>query len=298
MLAHNIKDILTIVPEAREFVKQANLEEDFPIDCKDSAAASYLRAHYLIKVAGKSVSEDVFALVKKAVDLYGVKDELDGMLVAFNTIEKSASEYSNSTQYGLSLRDLEANFEGDLAGFGFLGIEKAASVASDMVERYGSEIQSEQVKRYAGQAWLNKQAAVTTLANRFHATKGKVPEYVKVARTIVDDVRENDYAAIRDICSTVTQLDKKAGLDIIGFNFYKEALITKQAAFEGALTVNLAGEEVPYTKVMAFGKDRIGAHMGADIAAEMGHDPVTNKAVLEALPRDLQIMLKTLLKNV
>lgn len=298
MLAHNIKDILTIVPEAREFVKQANLEEDFPLDCKDSASASYLRAHYLIKIAGRSVPEDVFALIKKAATLYGVKEELDEMVVAFNTIEKSASEYSQQEQYGLSLKDLEANFEGDLAGFGFLGIEKAASIAQGMVDKYGSEVQSEQVKRYAGQAWLDKQAAVMTLANRFHATKGKVPEYVKIARVVVDNVREDDHAAIRDLCASVTTLDKQAGLDIIGFNFYKEALITKQAAFEGALTVNLAGEAVPYTKVMAFGKDRIGSSMGEDIAAEMGDDPVTNKAVLEALPRDLQIMLKSLLKNV
>lgn len=293
MLAHNMKDILTLVPEAAEFVKKANLEEEFPVDNSDSAAASYLRANYLVKVAGKTVSEDVFALTKKAVDLYGIKDKLDALLPKFNTMQKQA----NASGPSVPVKVVEASFEGDLTGFGFLSLEKTASCARDLWDQYGEEIKSEEVRRYAGRAWLNKEAAVIGLANRYHATKGKCTEFVKIARLVNDQVKPNDFEAIGNLCQTITALDKKAGLDIIGFNFYKEALITKEAEFVGSCKVMLAGEEVPYEKIQRFGKDRIGATIGDDVAKELTDCPVTNKAVLESLPLDLQRMLKSLVKS-
>lgn len=296
MLAHNLKDILSLVPEAIEMVKQANLEADFPLDCKDSAAASYLQAHYLIKVAGKPVCPDKLALIEKAASLYGIKEELDIMLPRLNNFEKQAS--FNQERYGLSLKELESNFEGDLCGF--LGIEKAASEANRLIEQYGDQVKSKEVLRYAGQGWLNKEAALKSLANRVYAIKEKniddAQAFTKVARIMLDSVKENDYNSIKQLCGTITSLDKKAGLDLIGFNFYKEALITKEAGLS-QLNVSLAGEQIPYEKIQRFGKDRIGSTLGADIAKEMNGDPVSEKAMLESLPRDLQVMLKSLVKG-
>jgi hypothetical protein len=274
--------------------KQASLEEDFPYDSKDSVCASYLRVHYLTKVAEKQVDPAVAAKITKAAELHNVKKTLDQFLDRFNTFEKKAAEAE--VKYGLTLKDIEAGFEGDLGGFGFLGIEKAASTAKSIYEKYGTEVKSPEVLRYAGRAYLNKEAAVMSLANRFHATQE--PAFVKVARIIVDSISESDFDAISQLCDTVTQLDKKAGLDVIGFNFYREALITKKAAYASAMKLKLAGQEVPWEKIQKFGKDRIASTLGKDIADGMTGDPANDKAVLESLPMDLQKMLVSLTKGI
>lgn len=292
MLAHNLKGILTLVPEALELVKKANLEEDFPLDSPDSASASYLRAHYLEKVAGKRLDPDQMALITKAANLYGIKEQLDAFLPRFDMTEKKAAE----TLVQTPVKVVEAGFEGDLAGFGFLGIEKTASVAESIVETYGDQVTSSEVLRYAGKGYLNKEAAVQALSNRYYASKNV--EFVKLARHIVQDVVDNDFDQVSALCKQVTALDKTAGLDIIGFNFYKEALLTKKAEYEKATVVRLAGAEIPYTKVMHLGKDGISSTLGKDIADSLSDCPVHNKAVLESLPRDLQMMLSSILKSI
>ncbi len=294
MLAHNIKEILLLVPEATSMVKQASLEEEFPTDSKDSTCASYLRIEYLEKVAGRRVSLDTVHKVRQAAELYGVDEKLQEYKGRFKTREKRASAPGN--EFGLSIREIEAGFEGDLAGLGFLGIEKAASAAKNIVQEYGKLVKSAEVLRYAGVAYLDKEAAVKTLANRYFATKDT--SFVKVARLVVDEIRENDTAAIGALCDTVTKLDKQAGLDIIGFNFYKEALLTKKAALASAMMVNLAGTQTPWESIQKFGKDRIASTLGADIAKGLTGDPVNDKAVLESLPRDLQVMLGSLVKGI
>ena len=292
MLAHNLKDILKLIPESKELIKQANIEEEFPLDSPDSASASYLRAHFLIKVAGKSFDMDQFDRIEKAVSLYGTKDALDAWLPRFNTLEKKASEAEKKHQP--SVKEAEANFEGNLAGFGYLGIEKTASAAEDIYSKFGPLVKSAEVLRYSGNTYINKEAAIQALSNRYTASKDIA--FVKIARVIVDNVRDNDFKAIHEVCKTVTGLDKKAGLDIIGFNFYKEALFAKKADYTSSLNINLAGSSVPYEKVMNFGKERIGATIGKDVEGSMTDCPVNNKAVLESLPRDTQVLLKSLLK--
>ena len=292
MLAHNIKEVLTIVPEAMGFIKEASLEQDFPVDNKDSAAASYLTAAYLVKVAGKPLDIDLLRRLEKAASLYGVKEEMDKFIPRFSQITKQASEEESLN----IVKAAEAMFEGNLAGF--LNIGKAAEQAAELMEKYASKITSPEVHRYAGRAYLNKEAAVQSLANRYYATKQSNPHFIKIARLINDSVREDDFLSINDICKTVTILDKQAGLDLIGFNFYKEALITKQSALAAGLTVKLNGVEVPYTKIVALGKDRIGSYLGKDVGDSLTGDASNDKAVLESLPRDLQIMLQNVLKNV
>lgn len=285
---------MTLVPEARSMIKQASLEEEFPYDSKDSVCASYLRVHYLTKVAERYVDEKIVKKITKAAELHGVKTTLDEFLPRFNTFEKKASE--TEAKYGITLSEIEAGFEGDLSGLGFLGIEKAASTAKSIYEKYGDEVKSPEVLRYAGRAYLNKEAAVMALANRYHATKE--PAFVKVARIVADSVKESDFSAIGQICDTVRELDKQAGLDIIGFNFYKEALMTKKAAYQGAMTINLAGTPVAWEKLQKFGKERVSSTLGKDIGDALTGDPANDKAVLESLPLDLQKMLLSLTKGI
>lgn len=285
MLAHNIKDILTIVPEALGLVKSASLEEEFPVNSKDSAIASFLRVEYLEKVACKPVDTATKELVKKAAHLYGVLDQATKLASKLSIIEKTASSKEETMMVK------QAEFEGSIGGF--LSITKTAEAARALSDTYGEDITSDEVKRYSGRGFLNKEASLVTLANRYHATKD--PSFVKVAR-IASTIKENDFDSIQALCDTVTSLDKKAGLDLIGFNFYKEALFTKEAQLVSSMYVNLAGENVPYEKILRFGKERIGATLGKDIAADFTESPVDNKAMLEALPRDLQVMLKSLVK--
>ena len=285
MLAHNIKEVLSIVPEALDFVKEASLEQDFPVDSRDSAAASYLTAAYLIKRAGKVIDVDILKRLEKAASLYGVKEQLDAFIPRFTPVIKEAE---------LDIKTVEAMFEGDLCGF--LNIEKAASQATELMLKYASKVTSGEVLRYSGNAYLDKEAAVYSLANRFYATKESFPSFIKIARIINDEVREDDFAAIGDICRTVTYLDKQAGLDLIGFNFYREALLTKEAAVSG-LVVNLNGLPVPYAKIIALGKDRIGSYLGKDVGDAMKGD-ISDKYMLEALPKPTQAMLQNILKNV
>lgn len=292
MLAHTLKNVLTLVPEAMEFVKQASLEQDFPTDNRDSAAASYLTAAYLTKVAGKVLDVDLLKHLEKAATLYDVKKEMDKYIPRFSQMTKQASE---KELLGM-VKAAEAMFEGNLCGF--LNIEKAAERATELTSQYGDLITSDEVKRYAGHAYLNKSAAVQSLANRYYATKQTNPTFVKIARLINDSVREDDFLSIRDICNSVALLDKQAGLDIIGFNPFKEFLITKQAALSKGLTVTLAGKEHPYTKVASLGKDRICDYLGKEAAAGLTGDCVNDKYVLESLPRSSQVMLSNVLKNV
>jgi hypothetical protein len=191
-------------------------------------------------------------------------------------------------------RTFELMAEFELSVNGLLSLEKTAALAEEIRE-INPTLRDERIARYSGNGWLNKEAAIKTLANRFYATKDI--DFVKLAST-ANRIRENDFDNIRSLCKIVTGLDKRAGLDVLGFNFYKEALITKEASMRSCLGVNLAGETLPYEKVEAFGKDRIGSLLGPDVSKELGGDPVTNKYVLESLPRDSQLMLKASLKGV
>lgn len=293
MIAHNLKAILTLVPEARDMIKQASLEEDYPYDNKDSVCASYLRIKYLEKVAEKPVDPETKAFITKAANLHGVKERLDELSLGFVNIEKKASQ--EKSPFDLPVTAVEAGFEGDLSGMGFLSLEKVASAAQAIVASFGEDVTSPEVLRYAGKAYLNKQAAVIGLANRYHTTK--MPEFVKVAHLVMD-MSETDFTNINDLCTTVTQLDKQAGLDIVGFNFYREALLTKKADLISSMRVKLAGQDVPYESIQKFGKERISSAIGADIGKALNGDPGNDKAVLESMPIDLQKMLASLVKGI
>ena len=292
MLAHNLKEILTIIPEALGFIKEASLELDFPTDNKDSAAASYLTAAYLVKVAGKTLDIDLLKKLEKAASLYGIKEEMDKFIPRFSQMNKEASQKETP----VLVKTAEAMFEGNLCGF--LNIEDAAEQATQLMIKYASQITSLEVQRYAGHAYLNKEAAITSLANRYYATKQTNSHFIKIARLINDSVREDDFTTIKDICRTVSTLDKQAGLDLIGFNFYKEALITKQSALSTGLHVKLAGVNVPYTKIASLGKNRIEEFLGKEATAGLSGDCVNDKYVLESMPRSLQLQLNNILKNV
>ncbi len=76
MLAYDVKNILALIPEAEPMIKQATVEEDYPIDSKASYLASSLRFTYLTKIAGRQVDYDAYEALEKGARVYNCADEL------------------------------------------------------------------------------------------------------------------------------------------------------------------------------------------------------------------------------
>jgi len=284
MLAHNIKKVLELAPEAIGLVKQASLEEEFPLTSRDNVIASYLVANYLEKVASRPISEAVFALIKKAVDLYEINDIVEPLVAKLCLQEKAAN-------HAPTLAEEESRLEGELSHIGFYDLIKTAEAADSLYKKFGESITSEYVKRYACEGFLNKQAAVVALVNRYKTSGNTANEYIKLARCIEsDDVSGWDKLENSKICKTISLLDKRAGLDLKGFNIYSEAIFSKEAGAK-SLKVTLAGKEVPYEHILKFGKDRIGSLLGSDISDNIKGNPYEDKCIIESLPRDLQQLL-------
>lgn len=299
MLAHNLKEILSIVPDLKEHIKQANIEEEFPLNNKDGAIASYMRCYYLSKIACKAVDPEIVDQLIKAAHLYGIKETVEPFIQRMKKYAETKQQEELTKSEAMDVKTAEANFEGSLAGF--FDIEKAASDASELMTKYAADITSESVKRYAGKAYFNKQAAIEALNARTLVCGDKVFE--KIADLVEKNMDiDSPQQEINDICRTVTKLDKKAGLNAKGFNFYKEALSVapERINTNGAtiLAVKVAGKTVPYEKIERLGKKRIGMYLGKDIADEMTSDPVLNKRIIESLPLDLQRVLLGILKSV
>lgn len=294
MLAHSIKPILELVPEALPFIKKASVDQDLPLDNADSCVASALELKFHEHVDGKSV--DIFAMdkVASAVTLYGVsevvKDLTEKMVKAAHY--QAMSKLENPEETYLSK---QASFEGDLTGFA----DYSTSAESALhLYKQASELgltPSEAVLRYSGHGFLDKKAAVEGLAARFQATQNV--NFVKIASAIGRmDTLSMRPETVFDVCKTISSMDKEAGLSAKGFNFFREAILTKSAA--SALSVTLCGKQVPYEQIEKLGRHRIAQYIGEDVAKEMDSGPMNAKQVFETLPADLQQILCNLLKNV
>lgn len=295
MLAHSLKHILEYVPEALPLVKQANLEEELPTNNIDGAIASALQLKYLEKIARTSI--DVFAKdrVESAIEMYGVRDQVEalGNLMVKAAQAKQLADYENSDEnYLLKV----SSFEGTL---GDTPLDMRSGVASSLFkEAKQRNIEpSEEVTLYSGNAYLSKEAAVKSLINRYNATQNEM--FVKVASSInkaPDSLLTPE--VLVQIADSVSTMDKQAGLNFKGHNFYKEAFFVKEAAFKGSLSVTLAGKQIPYESIERVGKSNISRYIGADIAKEMDSGALNFKSVVETLPLDLQRILLNLTKNV
>lgn len=291
MLAYTLKNILELVPEAMPLVKQASIEKDFPLDNKDSCLATALSLKYHEKIAYKPI--DVFSIEKvaKAVKLYGLENEVAALT---ERMVKAAAEKKASAS--VDLKDSyflkQASFEGSLTGF-----SDPAKVSVEATELYkqASDLgitPSEDVVRYSGHGYMNKEAAIKALSNRYSVTKNV--DFVKIARAIAELPGIIKSETVRDICGTISEMDKQAGLSVKGYNFYKETIFTKEAELRSALNVTLCGKAVPFEKIARLGKDRIAAFIGDDVASEYDSGPAHFKQVAETLPHDLQRVLLNL----
>jgi hypothetical protein len=294
-----MKEVLELVPEALNFCKKASVTEDFPVDSKDSTMASYLTSQYLTKIAGKPVDLETLDLIYKAASLWGIKKEAEMLSQKMEeqyTLDKQALMATKVAPEDFSY--VQSWFSGMLSGIA-VDLEKVAASAEDLMDiydpAYGYELRDE-VKLYAGDGILNKSAAVPTLNLRYELTGNE--EYKKLASFLEKtDTSSLSVGDNRSICKLVTSLDKKANLQVKGFDFYKEAMVLIKDAGT-ILTIKLNGKEVPYEKIVKLGKDRLKNAVGKEVVDEIGDCPVTTKQVLETLPLDSQRVLFTYLQNV
>ena len=296
MIGYTLKQILTLVPEALPFVKQASIEQEYPLSTKSDCAASALRINYELYIEKKAVDSDMLEKVADAVTAYGIEDEigkLTNLLRTRKPIEKTAAEVQTQVLY-----EKQASFECSLNDYrGIPDIEalrKQAEVISDECRSSGIE-SNDAVKLYSGDMYMSKSAAYDALQARFHLTQD--PVFVKIASALSKEESVlKPSPMVRSLCRVVTGLDKKAGLHAMGFNFYKEALIKESAAFD-TMTVMLCGKPVPLQSILRVSPHHLNNYMGKDFNTELHSDPSIAKAMIEALPLDMQNVLLTIVKN-
>jgi hypothetical protein len=297
MLAHQLKQILQLVPEAMPLVKQASVDKEYPLDNKDSTLATALQVKYFEKVAYQAVDFMTLEKIAKAVNLYGIGDQvtdLTNKMVKAAAQKKSDDEISTPENYFLK----EASFTGDL---GSAKVSRLSQAATDLYKQaYAQKLNpDEAVVLYSGNGYFNKEAAARSLSVRYSLTKDE--DFIKVAK-ILEEECDNDQLKTAEglvkVANFVTKLDEKNHLDYRGFNFYKETFHVKLADFKSVLNIKVNGTNVPYEKFEKLGKQTISQYMGEDIAKEMDQGPENFKAVVETLPLDLQKVLSGLLKNV
>lgn len=296
MLAHTLKNILDLVPDALPMVKQASVDQEMPMDGRDSTLASALQLQYFEKIAFQPV--DVFAMEKvaQAVEMYGlgaeVKDISDRMVKAAHA-RKVEADLNSTENYLLKV----SSFEGNL---GTMDIKERSSTATELYKEAKEKglAPSDDVTLYSGNAYLSKEAAVKSLSVRFHKTKND--DFVKIASALGRQSGKSEVSAdiARELADTISLMDKSAGLHFGGHNFYKEAFFVKEAAFKGSVSITLAGKPVPYESFERLGKANISRYVGEDVAKEMDGGPMNFKSVVETLPLDLQRVMAGLIKNV
>jgi len=289
MLAHDLKNILELIPSSMEFIKQASIEEDYPVDSPDSTIASGLRINYQIKVAHRPVDYDVINLVKKASILWGVQDTIEdlskGLVKRAEPVDMKADAELKQEMFMTKLAGLHVDFK------------ELAKEAQLLVEQFKEHVDSEDVLRYSCQGVLNKQAAVNALESRAYVTGNE--GFTKLAESLKKtDTYKLSTTELQKVAEVVTLMDSKAGLHLKGFNFYKEAIMVKEADIKGSMTILINGKDVPYEKVMRLGKERLVSALGKEFEGELGKSPVQDKEVLETLPLDLQKVVSSLLRNV
>lgn len=298
MIGYTLKAVLELVPESFDFVKKANLEGDYPIDSRDNCIASGLVIGYKTNISNQPVDYDTIEKVSMAVKAYGVDEIVSSVVnkMISNDVKKLVKQASYDPENAKKdFLEKQAWFEGELSGF--KDLEKISTVAQGLAELACSVGMrpSENVAKYAGDAFLSKEAALGALGARFYASNNDV--FLKIAAALS---KESEFLSpgdkVKNLCKTVSRLDKEAKLDVKGFDFYKETLISKEAAYN-SMQVKVAGTDVPLRKILSLPSEYVDSYLGAGFMKEANADPSSAKAMIESLPRDMQNVLATILKN-
>jgi len=296
MIGYTLKHVLELVPEALPLVKQASVDAEYPISSKDNCLASALAINYKKNFTGETVDYDVLQKVANAVDLYNLEDTvstLTNKMISRNSakIVKQAS-LANEPSFLLK----QANWIGDLAGM--TNVREMSEAAEELFEKAASlnEAVDPRVEMYSGRGVLVKEAVLASLEARFSAVKDST--FVKIASAVGQepDLISNP-RTVKSLCSVINKLDEKHQLFSVGYNFVKEAMITKKASFTKC-QVKVSGKEYPLEKILSLPSNQLDGYLGEGFTKELNSDPNSAKYLIESLPADSQQILATILKNV
>ena len=299
MIAYTLKQVLELVPEALPLVKTACVTDEWPVSSKGGCAASFLSAE-LLKAKGDFVNypeEGTLQKIATAVEAYGIKDELQYFSQELRSRFSSDMQKAASSSPQEELMVKQASFQGDGFGKDLIQLAKQASILFSQAKELDQPV-ADEVGLYACDRYLNKEAALGALGARHFATGDS--RFLKIASAL-GGRQQHEFSPqsslLTDLCATVSMLDKQASLDTMGFDFYKEALITKEAAAISSSVV-LGGQSVPMHVIQRIPSAHIEHYIDKDLAAELQSDPISAKAAIDALPLDSKNILATLVKHV
>lgn len=277
MLAYDMNEILSIVPDAVGLVKEASLNEEFPLDNADSVCASALRAGYLTKVAGKQVPYSTQESIEKAVQAYGLEQSLKPL---HDRMTKYASALAAERHYDKKA-SLELSEDVLASGFGYgCDLIKQANYAASLVDRYGDSNYQEVTLRYSGSLPLSEPLLFEALEKRAFVTKNSDYGVIKdsIASYTVDALNAESREKRASLAQFIATLDFKCGYH---GDIYKDAFVK-----EAACKVRLKTKEVSWESIQKLGKGHIKDLVGKDVADALTGDYANDKAVIEALPLD------------
>ena len=272
MPLHIIKQVSDLVPEAGALVKRASLEKHLPTGSKDETLLSALELEYMMKVAHTQVDLEDAERVCRAVDLYGIKDEVRSH--AGSMIKAASVQAAGQREVRREVSSAVDFIDNQLLSMS-PDLEKVAEASEALWNEYSDHIDSEQVKLYAGAGTIVKEAAVLALNHRAKRTGNE--EFEKVAQVINStDVNALSTEDNRAIISAIRGLEKAA--NYIESDLYTDMFMAKEAA----QMINLGHRSVDATNLV-----KIAGHAGDVLGADIGELLKTahaNQAAIEALP--------------
>lgn len=293
MIGYTLKNVLELIPEALPMVKSASIEEEYPISTKTNCLASALVIGYKKNFTSDIVDYDVLEKVAEAVVVYGLQESVSSLTNKMISRSTSRMVKQASESETLSLEGEIEMLVGSLSGI--VNIKDVSQRSSVLFEKAASVSMPvpDQIIKYSGNGYLDKESTLASLGARFERTKDAT--FIKIASAMGSEPSIiTSGKTVRALCSAITSLDEKHGLFAEGFDFYKEAALTKQAGFSRC-NVNVAGNQYPLERILNTPSAYIDDYLGAGFSKELNSDPNSAKAMVESLPADSQRVLATIL---
>jgi hypothetical protein len=305
---------LTQMPGLKDFVKEASLddlardsdqlpdsafawpeERRFPLHTDKHAALSY---SYIL--AGKDVPTHVKEAAEQALDVYGVSLDL------FKTNEKVASTANfllpNDRLFpvntAVQIKTAQAQFVNNLQK---LNLERRVEAATNLVKVANEHgvVLDPIVQKTAGLTVCDERKLRSWLEARSEASKE--PQIKLAYQTLANGCGTAelvDRDSLVKIAQTIAILDERAGLTKYYDRKLPDAL---QTVFNTEKTasacVDLCGKMVPITKLASlpasFWSDLGGAELANEIAPNGQVDASKLAAIVDTLPLDLKVVLKS-----
>lgn len=296
MIGYTLKHIINLLPEILPLVKTASLERDYPIDSKENCLASALVIEYKKSVGDMDIDYYDMIKVAEATEVFGLKETLTDISVKLTDKMKSGLKKQAAEASALSYPELETLWESYFQGIN-TNIKQVAEEATSLFQKAASlGIEpSDKVKIYSGQGYLLKEGVLAALNNRYSITKDET--LVKLAAAVG---REQDLITsertVKSLCAVINRIDDSYNLSAMGFDFYKEAMISKEAG-SNYCNITLFGKEYPLETLLKIPDEYYDQYVEKDFAKELKGDPNSAKSLIESLPYDTKQSLSVLLKS-